>query len=51
MSVRISNAPLYYALVQAHFNAVAAMSKYVDQIQGRLRREGYPLFEPQQVTH
>jgi uncharacterized protein (TIGR04255 family) len=27
------------------------MSKYVDQIQDRLRREGYPLFEPQQITH
>ena len=51
MSERMSNAPVYYALAQAHFNPVAAMSKYVDQIQDRLRREGYPLFEPQQVTH
>lgn len=47
----MSNAPVYYALAQAHFNPVAAMSKYVDQIQDRLRREGYPLFEPQQITH
>lgn len=47
----MSNAPVYYALAQAQFNPVAAMSKYVDQIQDRLRREGYPLFEPQQVTH
>jgi len=44
----MSNAPVYYALAQAHFNPVAAMAKYVDQIQDRLRREGYPLFEPQQ---
>lgn len=51
MRKRMSNAPVYYALAQAHFNPVAAMSKYVDQIQDRLRREGYPLFEPQQVTH
>lgn len=51
MSERMSNAPVYYALAQAHFNPVAAMSRYVDQIQDRLRREGYPLFEPQQVTH
>lgn len=51
MSERMSNAPVYYALAQAHFNPVAAMAKYVDQIQDRLRREGYPLFEPQQVTH
>jgi uncharacterized protein (TIGR04255 family) len=47
----MSNAPVYYALGQVHFNPVAAMAKYVDQIQDRLRREGYPLFEPQQVTH
>ena len=44
----MSNAPVYYALAQAHFNPVAAMAKYVDQIQDRPRREGYPLFEPQQ---
>ncbi|TAN13651.1 MAG: TIGR04255 family protein [Burkholderiaceae bacterium] len=44
----MSNAPVYYALAQAHFNPVAAMAKYVDQIQDRLRRDGYPLFEPQQ---
>ena len=48
MSEKMSNAPVYYALAQAHFNPVAAMAKYVDQIQDRLRREGYPLFEPQQ---
>jgi uncharacterized protein (TIGR04255 family) len=48
---RMSNAPVYYALAQAHFNPVAAMTKYVDQIQDHLRLEGYPLFEPQQVTH
>jgi uncharacterized protein (TIGR04255 family) len=51
VSERMSNAPVYYALVQAHFNPVAAMAKYVEQVQDRLRREGYPLFEPQQVTH
>ncbi|WP_232229503.1 TIGR04255 family protein [Marichromatium purpuratum] len=51
MSERMSNAPVYYALAQAHFNPVAAMAKYVNQIQDRLRREGYPLFEPQEVTH
>src|SRR5262245_49029180 len=50
MSEKMSNAPVYYALAQAHFNPVAAMTKYVDQIQDRLRREGYPLFEPQQFT-
>ena len=51
MSEMMSNAPVCYALAQAHFNPVAAMAKYVDQVQDRLRREGYPLFEPQQITH
>lgn len=46
----MSNAPVYYALAQAQFNPVAAMAKYVDQIQDRLRRE-YPLYDTQQVTH
>jgi uncharacterized protein (TIGR04255 family) len=44
------NAPVYYVLGQAQFNPVAAMSKYVDEIQDRLRRDGYTLFEPQQTT-
>lgn len=47
----MSNAPVYYALAQAHFNRVGGMPSHVDQIQDRLRREGYPLFEEQQVTH
>jgi uncharacterized protein (TIGR04255 family) len=44
----MSNAPVYYALAQAQFSPVAAMAKYVDQIQDRLRRE-YPLFDTQQM--
>lgn len=51
MSEKMSNAPVYYALAQAKFNPVAAMAKYVDEIQDHLRREGYTLFEPQQTTH
>ncbi len=46
----MARAPVYYALAQAHFNPVAAMNKYVEGIQDSLRREGYPLFEPQQIT-
>jgi len=46
----MANAPVYYALAQARFNPVTAMSKYVEQIQDRLRQVGYPLFEPQQIT-
>ena len=48
MAKRLSNAPVYYALAQAQFNPVAAMGKYVDEVQDRLRKSGYPLFEPQQ---
>lgn len=51
MSEKMSNAPVYYALAQAQFSPVAAMAKYVDEIQDLLRREGYALFEPQQMTH
>lgn len=51
MSEKMSNAPVYYALAQAQFNPVAAMDKYVAQVQDRLRREGYTLFDTQQVTH
>jgi hypothetical protein len=39
----------YYALAQAQFNPVAAMANYVDEVQDLLRRDGYTLFEPQQV--
>lgn len=46
----MSNAPVYYALAQAQFSPVAAMAKYVDEVQDILRREGYTLFEPHSVT-
>lgn len=49
MSEKMSNAPVYYALAQVQFNPVAAMAKYVDEVQDILRREGYTLFEPQEV--
>lgn len=49
-SERMSNAPVYYALVQVKFTPVAAMSKYVPEIQDALRLEGFPLFETQNTT-
>lgn len=48
--MRMTKAPVYYALAQAQFNPVAAMAKYVDEVQDILRRAGYTLFEPQQIT-
>ena len=50
MSDRMVSAPVYYALAQAHFSPVTAMTKYVEEIQDRLRRAGYPLFEAQPIT-
>ncbi len=50
MSTKMSNAPVYYALAQVHFNPVAAMHKYVDEIQDQLRRVGYTHFETNQVA-
>jgi uncharacterized protein (TIGR04255 family) len=46
----MTKSPVYYALAQAQFNPVAAMAKYVDEIQDILRRDGYTLFEPQEIT-
>ncbi|MBZ6755032.1 TIGR04255 family protein, partial [Klebsiella grimontii] len=41
---RMSNAPVYYALIQVKFTPIAAMNKYVADIQDALRVEGFPLF-------
>lgn len=47
---RMSNAPVYYALVQVKFTPVAKMSKYIPDIQDALRVEGFPFFETQSTT-
>ncbi|GEM_PF-5706075 len=49
-SNQMSNAPVYYALVQIRFAPVAAMAKYVDEIQDLLRTQGYPIFETNDMT-
>lgn len=48
MTVKMANAPVYYALAQVQFNP-AAMVKYADEIQDILRRLGYTLYEAQTV--
>jgi uncharacterized protein (TIGR04255 family) len=48
--MKMTKAPVYYALAQAQFNPVVAIAKYVDGIQDILRLEGYTLFEPQEIT-
>jgi len=46
MSQKMNNAPVYYALAQAKFNPIAAMAKYIGDVQDILRQEGYTLFDP-----
>ncbi len=49
MSMKMSNAPVYYALVQARFNPVTTIgTKYINDIQDAFRLMGYTLFEPQE---
>jgi uncharacterized protein (TIGR04255 family) len=50
MNRRMSNAPVYYVLAQAQFNPVAAMANYINEIQDKLRLEGYTLFEAEKIT-
>ena len=50
MGKKLLNAPVYYALAQVHFNPIAAMDKYVNEIQDKLRNKGYTLFNPDQIT-
>ncbi|QKZ04140.1 TIGR04255 family protein [Pseudomonas eucalypticola] len=45
MSATLANAPVYYALAQVRFNPVALMEKFSSEIQDRLRRSGFPIFE------
>lgn len=47
---RMSNAPVYYAMVQIKFAPIAAMKKYVGEIQDMLRVDGYPIFEAAEST-
>jgi uncharacterized protein (TIGR04255 family) len=46
----MANAPVFYALAQAQFNPIAAMAKYVSDVQDILRHQGYTEFEPQTLT-
>jgi len=48
--VKMVNAPVYYALAQARFNPVAAMAKYVDEIQDIFRHQGFTLFDTQHIN-
>lgn len=45
MDGKMSNAPVYYALAQVRFNALAALDQYLPAIQDSLRKVGFPDFE------
>lgn len=45
MRRKLSQAPVYFALVQARFNPITALDSYVPKIQDELRRQGYPDFQ------
>jgi uncharacterized protein (TIGR04255 family) len=50
MSKKMKNAPIYFALAHIRFNPLVALDTYVPAIQERLRKAGYPDFQPNQVT-
>jgi uncharacterized protein (TIGR04255 family) len=50
MAKKMKNAPVYYALAQIRFNPLAALDTYVPAIQEKLRKAGYPDYQPQQAT-
>lgn len=50
MSEKMLHAPVYYTLTQAQLNPVEAMAKYINEIQDKLRLNGYTLFEAQKIT-
>jgi uncharacterized protein (TIGR04255 family) len=43
-AAKMSLAPVFYTLAQVQFNPIAQISVYVDQLQERLRRSGFPDF-------
>lgn len=50
MSKKATNPPVFYTIVQAQFNPIAAMINYINEIQDKLRLDGYTLFDQQKIT-
>ncbi len=42
MSRRMTQAPVYFAIMQARFNPILALDSYAPQIQEQLRKHGFP---------
>lgn len=47
MGEKWSNPPVFYTLAQIKFNPIAQMDEYVPELQDRLRRIGYPDYQPE----
>lgn len=46
---KMSLAPVFYTLVQVQFNPIAQMSNYVEGLQERLRKSGFPDFRAENL--
>jgi uncharacterized protein (TIGR04255 family) len=42
MAGKMTNAPVYFAIIQARFNPILALDSYAPQIQERFRKHGFP---------
>jgi uncharacterized protein (TIGR04255 family) len=45
MGAKLANPPIFFALVQARFNALMALESYIADIQERFRKQGFPDFQ------
>lgn len=46
---KLTHSPLIYVLAQVRIGAILQMADYIPQIQERLRKEGYPLYQEGEV--
>lgn len=45
MAQKLQNAPVYFTIVQARFNPIAALDAYAPMVQESLRKQGFPDFQ------
>lgn len=50
MSRKSTNPPVFYTIIQVQFSPIAAMANYINDIQDKLRFDGYTLFDQQKIT-
>ena len=47
MGKKLSNAPVYYTIVQVQFNPIMELDQYINRIQSRMSENGFPDFKRQ----